>query len=810
MRVPTRLPIVATLVAALAVSGCKTPEEKAQEFYLSGIEFVKADDPARAMIQFRNALLHVPTHREAALARVELLRAQGDEPNALAGLKALSEQFPQDMELRHLLLSFVLRREDWEEVLRQADAILATAPESAEAQVAEVVKAYRSASLSRDTAQVSAAAARAIALRAERPFDDALLRVVLDWYAAVQDYTAAIDVLDTVLARDPENREFQLTRVALLARIGAQDIAGDRLRSMVALFPEDRRIRGLFVAWLVSEGETDAAEQFLRQLADGPLDRRQALSDVVSFVEVHRGPEAADAEIANLVVTAPPGPDQRHWRAVQAMRLFSTGGLEEAVAQMRRLVDEEDNGDARRALQVTLARMLGDVGAAEEADSLIEAVLKDAPLQSDALQFRAMRLLGAGRTTQAISDLRSALAQRPRDPEILGLMARVHLVEGNRELAGERLASAVEASAHAPRPSLTYAAFLRQDGRDEVAERILRAAVERAPRAGAIKAALAELLIDFGRFGEAALLIEEIAQSDVPQDAVRLHARRLAAQGRQAEGLNFLRGLSAEGLDRVRPIASIVQTLVRAGRAAEALAYLDAEAGNPEDAAALQLLRASVHAYLGDVANAEAALLDVVAQKPGNAHAVSLLVPLLRARGAEAQAEEVLAAALAASPNNRPLRLMEASRREARGDIPGAIDLLTVLHKENSADLLAANNLASLLTQTQPGPTAPDGTRIDAARSAARVLRGLPEPAFQDTYGWVEFLRGNLGEALSYLEPAAEALPGDPRVQYHLGRVYEALGRAEAAAAQFQRVAALDKAAALPETQSARARLTQP
>ena len=61
-------------------------------------------------------------------------------------------------------------------------------------------------------------------------------------------------------------------------------------------------------------------------------------------------------------------------------------------------------------------------------------------------------------------------------------------------------------------------------------------------------------------------------------------------------------------------------------------------------------------------------------------------------------------------------------------------------------------------------------------------------PAFQDTYGWLVFRRGEAEEALPYLESAAAELSQDPIVQFHLGQTYAALERDEDAIAQYRRV----------------------
>jgi tetratricopeptide (TPR) repeat protein len=60
-------------------------------------------------------------------------------------------------------------------------------------------------------------------------------------------------------------------------------------------------------------------------------------------------------------------------------------------------------------------------------------------------------------------------------------------------------------------------------------------------------------------------------------------------------------------------------------------------------------------------------------------------------------------------------------------------------------------------------------------------------PPFQDTYGWIAYRQGEYQEALEHLEPAAEGLPDDPLVQYHLGMTYRALGRQDDALDQLRR-----------------------
>jgi tetratricopeptide (TPR) repeat protein len=104
------------------------------------------------------------------------------------------------------------------------------------------------------------------------------------------------------------------------------------------------------------------------------------------------------------------------------------------------------------------------------------------------------------------------------------------------------------------------------------------------------------------------------------------------------------------------------------------------------------------------------------------------------------------------------------------------------MYEQDSSAPIVANNYASLLSSLRD-----DDASIAKAYSVARRLQGVDVPAFQDTYGWIAYLRGEHETAVEYLEPAAAALAEDPSVQYHLGMAYAAAGRTDEAKAALQR-----------------------
>jgi predicted Zn-dependent protease len=515
-----------------------------------------------------------------------------------------------------------------------------------------------------------------------------------------------------------------------------------------------------------------------------------------------RGPEAAQAELDRLIAATEGTPSADLFRALQATADFEAGRQAEAIAAIEGILKTAGASDQTRRIKITLAQMLLATGNAVGARARVEEVITEDPTNVDALKLRAAWLIEEDRPGDAIVDLRTALDQAPRDPAVLTLMAQAHERDGSPELAGERLALAVEVSGSAPAESLRYARFLMRDGRIGPAIAVLVDAQRANPGNLEIMGELADLYLrnsDWPRTGD---LAEQIRALDTPEAtalAQRVQAALLLGQNRTEDGIAFLQELVGEGDSDAATVAVILQTQLRAGKTAEARAFLDEQLARAPADPELQMLNASLYAVTGDAANAERIFRDLVAENPTLEPPARMLYGLLLSQGRRADATAVLDAALAAQPQTASLRWMKAGELERDGDIDGAIAVYEALYAESSDDPVIANNLASLITTHRSDPES-----LERGYAIARRLRGLEVPAFQDTYGWIAYRRGDFAEALSHLEPAAAGLPNDPLVQFHLGMTYAALKRPEEAAAALRRALAIAGDSPLPQFQLAR------
>ena len=801
------LPVL-VLALMLAVAGCESAEKKAERYYQSAMTLLEKGDTDRALIELRNVFKYDGFHKEARLLYAETQMARGEVGEAYSQYLRVIEQYPDTVEARIILAQVALERGDWNEVERHAGAAIQLAPEDARVKALAAALEYRKALLAKDEGAEAEAAAEAEALLADAPEDRVARRVAIDSHLRAEDPAGALKLVDEALAQTPDDLALHMMRFRLLATLEDRAAASAELEATFAAFPDQPEIGETLIQWYYALGDLDGAESLLRRLAgpdDGPT---EAHGTLIRFLGQARGLMAASDEVDRLIAATEGLPQQDFYRALRAGFDFDTGKRAEAISQMQALVAGAGPSDQTRRIKLLLARMLLDTANPVGARELIEAVLAEDPGQVDGLKMRARLLIDEDKPDAAILDLRAALDGAPRDPQIMALMADAHLRAGSRELAGERLALAVETSNSAPEYALAYARFLMQDGRVAPAESVLVAARNINPDNLDILRELGRIWLQREQWSALQELLATLRRLD--SDAARstaasLEAGMLIRQDRAPEGLAVLEqateGSDGDAADRA--LSVLVMAQIGNGDTDAARAAVEAARAERPDSLNVRMLAAMVEAMSGQTDKAEAELRSLIADAPQLEAPVQRLTALLLAQGRHDEAVAVLDAGLATQPDSVGLRLTRASLHQSDGEIDAALALYEALYAQNSDNMVVANNLASLLADYRGA----DPAALERAYAIARRLQGLNVPAFQDTFGWIEYRRGNYDTALPLLESAAAGLPDDASVQLHLGLTYAALNRPDKARPYLEHGLELAAGADLPQVEDARAAL---
>lgn len=782
----TLAPTVLAL-SLLALSACESSKERAEKFYESGMAYLEQGDVDRALVEFRNVFKLDGEHREARRAYAQVERDRGRLREAFSQYLRLIEQYPDDMDALQALSELAVANGDWAIAQRYTTAATAIDPQNATILALKAAADYGTAAEASDSAGVVDAMKRIRAFREQQPDNILLRRVIIDDLLRAQDFAPALKEIDEAIQLEPKDRQLFAQRMAVLAALGDDGEVEKGLIDMVSRFPEAPEMSETLVRWYVARKELDKAEAHLRgRLAPNTTDVARVF-DLVRFLAENRGNDAAVKELDAVIAG---GADSAVFLSARAGFLFDLGRRDDAVADMRDVLKmDADPADARR-IKIGLARMLTLSSQEAEARGLVDDVLSDDSGNVEALKLKAGWLIRDDQIGEAISTLRRAIDANPNDATLMTLMAQAYERDGNRDLMREMLSLAVAASNRAPDDSLRYAQFLAGENKLLQAEGVIIDSLRLSPGNTGLLVPLGQLYVAMQDWPRAAAVVDQLAQSDDANArgaAIAIRTAVLNGQQKGEEAIGYLQELVDRGQADLGTKIAVLRAHIANNQIARAVAFSDQLLLQEPDNAELRFVNGSVKLLAGQLGAAEAIMRQLVDEDPTRVQAWLALVRIVGTDpGRTAETEALIEKATAADPNSAELKWANAGLLERKGDFAGAIAIYEALYKENSGNPIVANNLASLLSIHSADPDA-----LNRAELIARRLRGSTMPAFQDTFGWIAYLRGNYAEAESELVKAAAGLPDDPSVQYHLAMAYLARDKKSQALAQLQKTLSL-------------------
>ena len=744
---------------------------------------MESGDYERAMVELRNVFEFDGSHRDARFALANILLNEEDNTRAAYGqFLRLVEQYPDDLDTRVILAETAFETLNWEEFERHGTKAVELSPDTPRVQAIATGLAYRTAALAEDAPEMRAQGRAAEAQLSSLP-DSVLLRtLILDVQTRNGEHDKALAGIDWLLEQDPENPRYWQQRLGILAQLNDLDAVEAQLLEMTERFPDNPENSRNLLRYYLARGETDKAESFLRKQADGAAeDDPQPRRNLIAFLLQTQGVEAAIAEADAAIASSA---DPTSFRVLRAGLIYDTGERADAVAELEDVLASSEPSEQTNDYKVALARMLLGVGNEVGARARIEEVLVDDAAQPEALKMRANWQIQADEADEAISNLRIALDSSPEDAQAMTLMAQAYIRTGRPELAQEFLALAVEASGNAPAETLRYARLLIEEERYLPAEDILLPALRLAPQNIELLGALGTLYLGMEDLGRATQVVESLNRLETAQGeqaANRLQAQIINQRNGADEAIAYLEGIAQSADADLSARIDVIRARLLTGDTDGAMELTEALQAEYPDSLGLQALSANIAAAAGDLDAAIAGYREVLETNP---QASNIWLALSRAtarRDGSDAARAVIEDALAVLPDDPNMLWAEASYLEQSGDVDGAIAIYESLYARNSGSVVVANNLASLLSTYRT-----DDESLTRAWNVARRFNDTDIPAMQDTYGWILHRRGESAEALPYLEAAAQGLPNDPIVQYHLGQVYQALERPDDALAQYR------------------------
>lgn len=782
------LRVIAAVALCAFLVACDSVEERAEEHYQNAIALIAEGDFDRATIEFRNVFELDPLHREAREAYGAMLLEADDKPRAFAQYRRLSEQFPDDLGVREVLTRLAMDGQAWEEVRRNGTPLIEGNPDHMTARVAALAIEYLDSIEEEDLTAQSGVAVRVRALQEETD-EYAILNFILIQQALTdQQPEVALSELDSLLTFDDTRIDLHRLRLQILVSLNRTEEVETSLIGLVDKFPEEDDLIVTLMQFYGSQGRVDDAIAYLRGYEARTEGANEARNTLIELVLGANGAEAAIAEVDRLLES---DPDSVVLATQRARLQFESGDTEAGIAAIEALLagveTTEEVGEDVGTAKIVLARMLIATGNQIGARRQVEEVLALDGSNVAALKLQAAWLIDDDNPDEAVTLLRNAIDASPDDWEAMLLMADAFNRSGSHELARDFISLAVETSGNAVGPSMRFAQLLISEDRLILAEETLVNALRQAPENLELLTSLGRLQMqreDWPRVEQIEGTLNRIGTDEAVRVATGLRVARLANTQQVEEAMQTLEELGEQD-SSVQTIAALVRAQLSSGDTSGAVERAEEAVAEAPDNLGLKMVLASAQIAVGEIESGRAVLESVLAENDQVEAAWTALVRLETTTGTPESRDAMLARALEAIPESIGLGWALASILTENGQVDEAIAMYEDLYERQSNSLLLANNLATLLANHRD-----DEASVERAYTVARRLRGSAVPAFQDTYGWIAFRRGEFDEAVTYLEQAVAALPGEPSVQYHLAMAYAAVDRKADALKHFKLAAA--------------------
>jgi tetratricopeptide (TPR) repeat protein len=442
--------------------------------------------------------------------------------------------------------------------------------------------------------------------------------------------------------------------------------------------------------------------------------------------------------------------------ATATIRLASLEALEKDRAGAQRLLHDVLEKEPRNASALLLSARISLVdGKRDAAKTSAEAVIANEPASASAAA--AWMLIGqiettSDRTEEAIHAYEEVLKLQAQPMGAVMGLATLYLRRADVDKA---TSYAQQALAIRPGDPEATAILVRTD---LVRRDVARASADFAP----LQKALPNT-IGVAKLGA---LIE--LASNKPDLARASYERVLKVNPNDGEALEALLAID-----------------LRAGKARDAAARMDARLKEASPSVAMYVLGATAHDAAGDAEGAETLLRKAIDLDPDRITAYSRLGSLYVRQRRLNEAIEKFHQVSARNPKSVSAATMIGVLLEVQGKSAEAEKQYQQVLSIDSHSPVAANNLAWLYV-------ASDRQLDEALDLAQTAYRTLPEdPDVNDTLGWILYKKKMASRAMPYLEKAVSKHSNEPIPHFHLGMALIQDGQLDKARSSLQRALGL-------------------
>src|SRR3984957_5546607 len=277
----------------LLVAGCGSPEQNAQKYYESGMELIEKKDDLGARLELLKAIKYKSDKVEVwkALAGVD---ERTKSSSLFMDLRRIVELDPNDLDARLKLARIMVGGGAPEAALKVVDATNEGEKPNA------ALHALRSIILLRtnDSSGAVREAQRAVEID---PGNVDAVSLLASKKLSDGDADGALKLLDAVTIDPKDETRISLQKMQIYVKKGNLPQAEGMLRKVIFLNAQEPAYHSQLIQLLVAQRRFDEAEkEFRARVEANPVDSKAGL-DLVRFLNLAKGPDAARTELEGRI-----------------------------------------------------------------------------------------------------------------------------------------------------------------------------------------------------------------------------------------------------------------------------------------------------------------------------------------------------------------------------------------------------------------------------------------------------------------------------------------------------------------------------
>lgn len=748
--------LLITLGLILTVSGCSSPEEKAEKYYQKGMELLEKD-PNKAKLEFLNALQLKKVMPKVTYALALIAERKGDFKTTFRLLNEVLEREPTNINALVKTGQILL-------AAGKVDLALEKSNKAFEVDKNNVSALNLRAAIQLKLNDTKGALEYAnLALSKDPNSQDAYILLATERLSA-KDNIKAMEYLDKALTKDEKNLAVHLIRIKVLEDLSKVQEADQSFQKMIQLFPGKGIVRKSYAQFLLKYNRQAEAEQQLRAIAEESSDVVSKL-DIVRFVIASKGSDAGRLELENFVKKE----SGNYELAFALVNLYQLQKMPQEEDKL--LVEIKDKAgktpDGYKA-QSMIAYKLIQAGKKNEAIKMLNSILESDKSNGPALTLRASLALEEKNYDAAISDLRTVTLDSPTAFGAMVMLASAHENSGSPQLAEEQYIKAFETSKFSPTYGIPYAQFLMRRKQPERAEKVFEDILTTNPDNPVVLRSLAQARIARGDYAGAQALADQAKkQNEKNPLADQIEGAISTGQNNFEGALSAYKRAHDAAPNETQPIVAVVRTYMRAGKPKEALAFIESVLKDNPNNTEAQLIKGQIYLSSGNTKDAQQVFSNFVQTNPKNPSGYQQLAITQQRLNQLPEAERTIQTGLKELPNDFNLMLTQSELLVGANHIDDAIKLYEEMLKQRPGQEIVSNNLANILLDYRT-----DQASFKRAHTLAKDLKNSSTPQFLDTYGWASYKVGEFNAAKKALESAIEKSPDVAVFQYHIAKIY--------------------------------------